>query len=311
MHQVTELLWQDAMRHLGSTNNEILLPTNVIDLIGQDNVDKIKARLCALIRAPVVAFIDESINALRIMRRPAFAGSATSAASHVVVPLLTVSSYKDMASESRTATPKIGTPAKTAKIPRPPNAFILYRQHHHPRVKEAHPDFHNNEISIMLGKQWKEEPADVKAHFKALADEIKRKHAADYPDYQYAPRKPSEKKRRSTSRNISTKGQRNLRPLPEASSSVPSAISAPTEQSGLTIRDIDNIDPMNDILSFNAALGVDTDYENAEFDSEEFDAMIQRVQDDHDRVAFHENFNLTSSGPLDTLHFSDFIVDYY
>lgn len=45
MDQVTELLWQDAMRHLGSTNNEILLPTNVIDLIGQANVDKIKARL--------------------------------------------------------------------------------------------------------------------------------------------------------------------------------------------------------------------------------------------------------------------------
>lgn len=32
------------------------------------------------------------------------------------------------------------------KIPRPPNAFILYRQHHHPKVKAAHPDMHNNEI---------------------------------------------------------------------------------------------------------------------------------------------------------------------
>ncbi len=36
------------------------------------------------------------------------------------------------------------------KPPRPPNAFILYRQHHHFSVKTAYPDFHNNQI-CMLG----------------------------------------------------------------------------------------------------------------------------------------------------------------
>lgn len=45
MDTVTELLWQDALRHLKYTNNEVLLPTNVRDMIGQDNVDKIKSRL--------------------------------------------------------------------------------------------------------------------------------------------------------------------------------------------------------------------------------------------------------------------------
>lgn len=35
---------------------------------------------------------------------------------------------------------------KKAKLPRPPNAFILYRQHHHPLVKGQHPDYHNNQI---------------------------------------------------------------------------------------------------------------------------------------------------------------------
>lgn len=43
--KLTELLWQDALRHLGSTNNEVLLPINVIDMIGQTNVNKIKSRL--------------------------------------------------------------------------------------------------------------------------------------------------------------------------------------------------------------------------------------------------------------------------
>lgn len=35
---------------------------------------------------------------------------------------------------------------KKTKVPRPPNAFILYRQHHHPLVKAEFPDMHNNQI---------------------------------------------------------------------------------------------------------------------------------------------------------------------
>lgn len=42
---ITEHLWQDALSHLESTNNEVLLPTNVVEIIGQENVDKIKSRL--------------------------------------------------------------------------------------------------------------------------------------------------------------------------------------------------------------------------------------------------------------------------
>lgn len=33
-----------------------------------------------------------------------------------------------------------------AKVPRPPNAFILYRQEHHPRLKTQYPDMRNNDI---------------------------------------------------------------------------------------------------------------------------------------------------------------------
>lgn len=36
------------------------------------------------------------------------------------------------------------------KIKRPPNAFILYRQHHHPMVKAANPELHNNQICMVL-----------------------------------------------------------------------------------------------------------------------------------------------------------------
>ena len=102
------------------------------------------------------------------------------------------------------------------KLPRPPNAFILYRQHHHPIVKEAHPQLHNNQIcknsqakffshancftAIILGKQWRKEDTAVKELFKRKADSLKKKHFQDHPDYQYQPRKPTEKKRRMTRR---------------------------------------------------------------------------------------------------------------
>lgn len=37
-------------------------------------------------------------------------------------------------------------PAKPVKIPRPPNAYILYRKERHSVVKEARPGITNNEI---------------------------------------------------------------------------------------------------------------------------------------------------------------------
>ena len=54
--------------------------------------------------------------------------------------------------------------------------------------------------AVILGKRWKAEPDEVKARYKQLADDIKAKHMQEHPDYQYAPRKPSEKKRRMTAR---------------------------------------------------------------------------------------------------------------
>lgn len=42
---VMELLWQDVLRHLKATNNGVLLPTNVKDVIGQESVNKIESRL--------------------------------------------------------------------------------------------------------------------------------------------------------------------------------------------------------------------------------------------------------------------------
>jgi len=38
------------------------------------------------------------------------------------------------------------TSSKHKRVPRPPNAFILFRQHHHPALKTDHPDLSNSAI---------------------------------------------------------------------------------------------------------------------------------------------------------------------
>ena len=105
-----------------------------------------------------------------------------------------------------------------AKVARPPNAFILYRQHHHPLIKAKYPDIHNNQIcryleltivkladstpAVILGTQWKNEAEDTKSQFITLAKQLKAKHLLEYPNYKYQPRKPGEKKRRMTRRKV-------------------------------------------------------------------------------------------------------------
>ncbi|RMJ06914.1 hypothetical protein CDV36_013489 [Fusarium kuroshium] len=79
------------------------------------------------------------------------------------------------------------TPAP--KIPRPRNAFILYRQHHQAQVVARNPHLSNPDISKIIGEQWKDEAEDVKANWKSLADEEKQRHQRQYPDYRYQPRR--------------------------------------------------------------------------------------------------------------------------
>lgn len=54
--------------------------------------------------------------------------------------------------------------------------------------------------AIILGKQWRSEDTAIKALYKRQADELKKRHMEEHPDYQYQPRKPTEKKRRMTRR---------------------------------------------------------------------------------------------------------------
>ncbi|KAL2782804.1 high mobility group box domain-containing protein [Aspergillus keveii] len=58
------------------------------------------------------------------------------------------------------------------KIPRPRNAFILYRQHHQAAVVAQNPGLANPEISKIIGEQWRKLPQATKDEWKNLAEVI-------------------------------------------------------------------------------------------------------------------------------------------
>ncbi|SMN18139.1 similar to Saccharomyces cerevisiae YPR065W ROX1 Heme-dependent repressor of hypoxic genes [Maudiozyma saulgeensis] len=85
------------------------------------------------------------------------------------------------------------------KIPRPKNAFILFRQHYHKiLINEwtakniAIP--HNSEISKLLGNKWKLISAKEKLHWDNLAKQEKINHEKKFPQYKYRPVRKQKKK---------------------------------------------------------------------------------------------------------------------
>jgi HMG box factor len=77
-----------------------------------------------------------------------------------------------------------------SKIPRPRNAFILFRQKYHQSVlDEGNVIRTNPEVSRELGRRWRALSPEEKNHWNNLANEEKKNHAKKYPGYRYTPRR--------------------------------------------------------------------------------------------------------------------------
>ncbi|KAI9733325.1 MAG: hypothetical protein M1834_003409 [Cirrosporium novae-zelandiae] len=172
--ELVDQVWSIAVGAFKDGLEEIIIPDDIKDLIGVEGLRVLESRFKMAIKAKPLVVYDIGSSSTRLMR-PAVLGR----------PI-------------KYTTKRAGT----TKIPRPPNAFILYRQHHHPQVKKNNPGLHNNQISIILGQQWRNESLPVKQMFERQARDLKAKHLIDHPQYQYCPRKPSEKKRRMTARKL-------------------------------------------------------------------------------------------------------------
>jgi hypothetical protein len=133
------------------------------------------------------------------------------------------------AADTRLSPPvKVASPLQTVpkkvKIPRPPNAFILFRMDKQPSIVQEHMvgecshkptcapaktagstakvcanrviTINNNQVSKIIGKMWQSASPDVKRTYRLKAEEAKREHKEKYPDYKYSPKKPADKKKR-------------------------------------------------------------------------------------------------------------------
>ncbi|KAF2726358.1 high mobility group box, partial [Polychaeton citri CBS 116435] len=72
------------------------------------------------------------------------------------------------------------------KIPRPRNAFILYRQSHSPEYRPL--GLCHGDCSKELGARWRAESEDTKDIWRERAEIEKEEHKRMYPDYKYTPK---------------------------------------------------------------------------------------------------------------------------
>ena len=70
-----------------------------------------------------------------------------------------------------------------AKIPRPPNAFMLYANEHRKAMAHLFPADSNKEISRRLGQTWKDLNMQEKNQYFQKARDIDIEHKKKYPGY--------------------------------------------------------------------------------------------------------------------------------
>ncbi|KAI9739482.1 MAG: hypothetical protein M1818_005170 [Claussenomyces sp. TS43310] len=125
---------------------------------------------------------------MRLTRKRA-ASLNTEAANHPHLDNLALNSAGVVNPRATAAREQVCLCQPDPKIPRPRNAFILYRQHYQAQVVAQHPGLANPEISKIIGEQWRDQPVEVKSEWKRLAEEEKQRHQRQYPDYRYQPRR--------------------------------------------------------------------------------------------------------------------------
>ncbi|RPD63730.1 HMG-box [Lentinus tigrinus ALCF2SS1-6] len=80
---------------------------------------------------------------------------------------------------------------KPEKIPRPPNAWIIYRTDRLNEWKDTRgpndPPVKQADISRMIGTRWRFEADHVKLEYEKRAAIAKAEHKRKYPNYKYNP----------------------------------------------------------------------------------------------------------------------------
>lgn len=67
------------------------------------------------------------------------------------------------------------------RIPRPPNAFMLFGQKYRRTVAQQYPSYTNKQISKILGDKWRKMDPAEKDSYHCLANEAHANHMKKYP----------------------------------------------------------------------------------------------------------------------------------
>jgi len=104
-----------------------------------------------------------------------------------------------MAGAGHSGPSRLGRPAanRPAKVPRPPNAWILYRSD---KVRELPPlapgeqRRAQGEVSKIISAMWAQESDETRQEYEKRAEAAKIEHALKYPNYRYKPLTKEEKR---------------------------------------------------------------------------------------------------------------------
>ncbi|KAF1811072.1 hypothetical protein P152DRAFT_76648 [Eremomyces bilateralis CBS 781.70] len=174
MGSKVDFYWKLCLESLNARKATISLPKAIVNEIDLAGLEELKQRVKAHTKSGVKLQIED--DAVVLKAEPEALNAANS---------------------SKGSGSKSG-PAKEKKIPRPPNQWILFRQHHHHSVVANNPGMDVYTTSKVIGAMWRDASDEEKASWKAKAVEVARLHRLKYPNYTYAPRKTSEVKRRNT-----------------------------------------------------------------------------------------------------------------
>lgn len=93
------------------------------------------------------------------------------------------------------------------RVPRPRNAFILFRQHQHGLIAKDFPGKTNPELSKIIGEQWRGLSLRDREYWVQKSDEEKKLHHERFPDYRYQPRRSKREDASGDNLNSGSNGQ--------------------------------------------------------------------------------------------------------
>ncbi|KAJ5110902.1 hypothetical protein N7532_001437 [Penicillium argentinense] len=187
--RATEAVWENSLRHRENTRGEIMLPINVVNVIGWSNVELLRSRYELLIDRPIRSTYDAQYDIVRLI--PSIGGQRPGVQLDAWAQWHISTNLSEAAQEMNLFNDNV-----KQKIPRPPNSFILYRRDNHRTTTAAHPNLPNTQISRIIATKWKKESDHVKAAYREKALMAKEEHLRKHPDYQYSPRRPGTRPRR-------------------------------------------------------------------------------------------------------------------